>query len=135
MTSPQSNTPSSAEPEVIQYGRVSPWAILALIAGVLSGAAVISPLLWLIPMAGIVFSLIALRNIKTSDGNLWGRNAAVLGLMLSLFFGAAGPAHTLSRRHWLETRAQEFAQGYLDLLVQNEPLRAHQFMRPAGLRR
>ena len=73
------------------YRTISGWAIAGLLLGILSAAAVVGPILWLIPVFAIVVSAIGLRQIKNSQGQMSGWSLAVLGLLLALFFGAAGP--------------------------------------------
>jgi hypothetical protein len=117
------------------YRTISGWAIAALVLGIFSGAAVLGPILWLIPVFGLAVSWISLRKIKNSEGQLSGGGVAVLGLLLALFFGAAGPARTITRRVWLESRAERFAQAFIDLLERDKPFAAHQLTRPAASRK
>jgi hypothetical protein len=91
--------------------------------------------LWLLPVLAFVISLIALHKIKTSDRQLTGQYVALLGLLLAVFFGVAGPAHTISRRYYLETRAARFGEKFMQLLQQNQPLVAFQLTRPAATRK
>ena len=119
----------------IGYRTVSGWAIAGLLLGILSAAAVVGPILWLIPVFAIVVSAIGLRQIKNSQGQISGWSLAVLGLLLALFFGAAGPARSITRRIWLESRAERFAQAFVDLLEQNKPVAAHELTRPASARK
>src|SRR4051812_42983597 len=90
--------------DLVEYRSLSPWAVAAVLLGVLSATAVIGPLLWFIPVTAVMVSLTALWKISASQGQRLGRGAALLGLMLAIFFGLAGPARTLSRQYWLETR-------------------------------
>jgi hypothetical protein len=114
------------ERDLIEYRSLSAWAVAALGLGILSAVAVIGPLLWLFPALALIVSLIALAKFRTAQGRLIGRGAALLGLLLAIFFGLAGPARSLSRQHWLETRAEHFAAGFANTLLQNKPLAAHQ---------
>ncbi|HEY2883005.1 MAG TPA: hypothetical protein VGJ15_11240 [Pirellulales bacterium] len=120
--------------DVIEYHRLCAWSPVALVLGIVSGAAIIGPMLWFIPAAGIVAGLVALKKISASQGQVSGWNVAVLGLAMSLFFGVAGPARTLSRQYWLATRAEIVAHEFVDDLVNNKPFAAHQLTRPAGNR-
>ena len=114
------------ERDLVEYRSVSAWAVAAFGLAALSAVAVIGPLLWLFPALALIVSLIALAKIRASQGRLLGRGAALLGLLLAIFFGLAGPARLLSRQHWLETRAEHFAVGFAGLLEQNKPLAAYQ---------
>jgi hypothetical protein len=126
---------SSDASREIGYRTISGWAIAGLVLGMLSAAAVVGPILWLIPVFGIAISCIGLAKIKNSEGQLSGWGVAVLGLLLALFFGAAGPARSITRRIWLESRAQRFALAFVDQLEQNKPIAAHQLTRPAAARK
>jgi hypothetical protein len=117
------------------YRSVSGWAIAGLLLGILSAAAVVGPILWLIPVFASVVSAIGLFKIKHSEGQISGWGLALLGLLLAVFFGAAGPARSITRRIWLESRADRFAQAFVDLLEQNKPVAAHELTRPASARK
>jgi hypothetical protein len=117
------------------YRTISGWSVAALLLGILSGAAVVGPILWLIPVFGIAVSWIALAKIKRSEGQLSGWGVAVLGLLLAIFFGAAGPARAITRHVWLESRAEKFAQAFIDLLKHDKAFAAHQLTRNASTRK
>ena len=119
----------------IEYGPISGWAFVAVFLGLLSGAAVAGPILWFIPLFAVVISLIAMRKIATSAGQLSGWNLALLGLLAAVFFGIAGPAHTFSRQYYLQARAARFGEKFIELLEQNQPLPAFQCTLPPGLRK
>jgi hypothetical protein len=123
------------EPEVVGYRSVSGWAVAALVLGLLSPAGIVAPILWLIPAMGFAAALFAMWSITTAQGQKSGWYLAVLGLLLSIFFGVAGPARAITRNLWLETRAQRIAQVFVDLLRQNKPLEAHELTKPASQRR
>src|SRR5262245_18173304 len=105
---------------VVEYHRVSGWAIVSVAFGLLSAAALVGPILWILPAAGIAVSLIALWRISASQGQLSGYGVALLGLILAIFFGAAGPARTISHSLWLETRAQRFSRGLIEQLQRHQ---------------
>ncbi len=133
LTAPHSNTPKAGEQTGGEYHAVSGWAVTSLVVGLLSVAAFLGPLVWFVPALGIGLAIFAMRRIRTSGGELTGWNIALLGLLLSLLFGIAGPVRTLSRHYWLQVRAEEFANGFLDLLQQNQPYIAQQFtLHPAN---
>ncbi|HZZ28143.1 MAG TPA: hypothetical protein VFE46_09080 [Pirellulales bacterium] len=125
---------SSADRDIIEYGRISGWALAAVLFGLLSAAAIIGPILWFIPILAGVISIVAMQRITASDRQLSGWHLALLGLLLAVFFGAAGPVRTLSRQYMLEARATHFTEKFMELLVQNEPLAAFQFTLPAAKR-
>jgi hypothetical protein len=121
--------------DTIEYEPYSGWAFVAFVLGVLSAVALAGPILWLVPVFAVVVALIALRKIKASDRRFSGRYIALLGLLLAIFFGIAGPARLVSRRYFLEARAARFAGKFMELLQQNQPLAAFQLTMPAGLRK
>jgi hypothetical protein len=126
---------SRVEPEVVEYRSVSGWAVAALVLGLLSPAAIVAPILWLIPAMGFVAALIAMWSISAAQGQKSGWYLAVLGLLLAIFFGVAGPARAITRNIWLETRAERIAHVFVDLLGKNKPLEAHELTKPASQRK
>ena len=117
----------AGDPIVEGYSTISGWAVAAVIVGVLSATALVSPLLWLVPAVGIGIALAAMWRINRSRGDLIGWNMALLGLLLSLMFIVAGPVRTVSRQIWLRARAEQFADGFMNLLQQQQSYLAHQF--------
>lgn len=130
-------TASSAQVdrEVDQYRRFSGWALASLLLGFLSGGAVAGPILWFLPLLAIAVSLLAMQKIRSSEHQLYGWHIALLGLLLAVFFGMAGPARTISRRYYIEKRAAHFAEKFMDKLVENQPEDAFQFTIPPGGRK
>ncbi len=116
------------------YRAVSGLAVLALVLGILSAAAVVGPILWFIPLLAVIMALVAMRRIHVSQ-DLAGWNVAFLGLLLALLFGIAAPARTVSRQYWLSSRAEEFSDQFLKYLQQNNPHVAHQLKERAGVRK
>jgi hypothetical protein len=121
--------------ETIEYEPYSGWTFVALALGILSAVALAGPILWFVPVFAATVAIIALRKIGVSDRRLSGWHIALLGLLLAIFFGIAGPARFISRRYYLETRAARFADKFMELLQQNKPLAAFQLTLPAGVRK
>src|ERR1700690_198777 len=71
MTQP-SGSSAQLDRDTIEYGPISGWAFVAVFLGLLSGAGVAGPILWFIPLVAIVISLIAMRKIAASAGQLSG---------------------------------------------------------------
>ncbi len=128
-------SPRAVEQTGVEYHAISGWAIAALVVGILSAAALIGPLMWSIPALGICLAIVAMWRVSASGGELTGWNLALFGLILSLLFGSAGPAKTITRHYWLQVRAERFADGFLDLLQQNQPYVAQQFTLHPALRK
>jgi hypothetical protein len=127
MTALHANSSAAEEQTRINYHAVSGWAVAAVIVGLLSATALLGPLVWFIPALGVCLALYAMRRISTSGGELTGWNLALLGLLMSILFGVAGPARTMSRHFWIQTRAERFAAGFIELLQENQPYIAQQF--------
>jgi hypothetical protein len=118
----------------IRYRAVSGMAVLALGLGVLSAAAMVGPVLWSIPILAAIVALIAMRRIRASE-DLVGWNIAFLGLLLAILFGVAGPARTISRQLYLESRAAAVCERFFEFLKEKNPHAAHQLRERASMRK
>jgi hypothetical protein len=116
--------PEHPEPSLVEYRPLCGWAIAALLIGLGSAVAVIHPLLWVVPLAGIVMAAVALVQLQRSQTPLLGRTPALLGLTLSLIFAAAAPAHMLSRNYWLTSRAERAGDEFFAQLKAGHPEQA-----------
>ena len=84
--------------QLAEYRAVAGQAVLGLIFGLLSPVALIDPMLWVVPLLGVFFSVWALRRINKYAPAMIGRKAALVALALSLLFAAAAPADWLIYR-------------------------------------
>ncbi|MEZ6118286.1 MAG: DUF4190 domain-containing protein [Pirellulaceae bacterium] len=131
-------TASSYEAELVNYRSICPLAVLTLVLGLFSFLAVASPGAWLIPFVGTVCGTLAIVRIRRNPETLTGMRVALLGLFLSLFFGAFAPARFYSNQYVVQQQASDFAETWLHLLTQRDLNPAHQatmqyyFRRPAG---
>jgi hypothetical protein len=116
------------------YHSVSALAIIALMVGLLSPLAFAHELWWALPIAGIALSIVAIVRIDRSEGMLAGRWAAVLGLAISLFCGAAAITQASTRRMWLAYRAERMAERFVALLREGKSREAHQLWTRPQLR-
>lgn len=108
--------------EVAGYRPVSVPAVAAALLGVVSAMALVSPVFWAVPIAGVAVAVAALVDVARRDAPKAGRLVALAGLGLALGFGTqaiAGAAvgEWLARgraesavRFWVET----IAAGRLD---------------------
>jgi hypothetical protein len=112
--------------DVVAYRGLCGAAVVGLILGVLSPAALVDSVLWFIPAAGILVSAYALWKIARNAGELTGRKAALWGLGLSLCFAAAAPADFLYYRHRVCEEGNRFAMLWFELLADGRPERAFQ---------
>ena len=116
----------AGDAEIARYRPLSKLAVAGLIVGLLSPLAVIEPVLYLIPLAGILVGALALGRIARSGQALLGRKAALAGLVLSVGLAAAAPGHWITYRWLLRREARQFATVWFDLLRQGEPQKAFQ---------
>ncbi len=79
--SPATMTPPGNE---FSYRPTPPTALVALITGLLSLLALLTPLALPLSLVGIVLSLLALRTIRLSNGEFSGKAIAQIGLLLCI---------------------------------------------------
>ena len=121
-SAPESPLGKFSEPE-LEYQSMERWAILGLVLGLLSAAAMIAPMLWLLPLMGVLVSAVALRRIRL-DSERSGRAAALLGLGLSVFFGVLPLARTATAWVILSDQARPVADQFFEFLRQDHPEKA-----------
>jgi hypothetical protein len=126
---PQLHAPD--EPELVQYRSLSGLAMAGLLVGLLSWLAMLSPTLWVLPVAGLVINAIALRRLATSAVAMVGRKAALVGLLLSAAFAAAGPVQWTTYRWFMRNEARQFGLMWFDFLAGGEPHKAYELLAPA----
>ena len=107
------------------YHALSAPAVVGLILGILSPAALVDPVLWAVPLAGIIISGWALRRIARSEAALIGRKAAVVGLVLCCFFAAAAATDWCAGRMLLRREARHVAERWFALLAGGDFQAAH----------
>jgi hypothetical protein len=117
-----------------EYQAVCGWSIAAFALGFLSISAFAAPVLWAVPLLGIVCAAVAMWRINRSRGELIGWNLALLGLILAIIFGVAAPTRTVTRWIWLKQRSEVFAAEFIRLLQENQPYAAHELTLPLGQR-
>jgi hypothetical protein len=102
--------------ELPAYRPVSVLAMVALLAGICSAAALVAPVFWVLPLVAAGLSAAALVDVARPAGGKVGRMAALAGLALALGFGAqALTAAGVSR--WLSCRrAEAVARYWLDAI-------------------
>ncbi len=115
------------ELELAEYRAVNPMAVVGLLLGLGAPLAMVNPLLWIVPMLGVVICGVALWAIGAEGGRWIGRKAAVVGLVLSIVFGLAGPTELFTSDLWIGREARMFGALWFDLLRDGEVHKAHQF--------
>jgi hypothetical protein len=97
--------------ELPSYRPVSALAVIACIGGVCSAAALVAPILWMVPLIGVALSVAALADVARPPAGKAGRLVALAGLALSLGFGAQA-ATTAAASQWVTARRAEAAARY-----------------------
>jgi hypothetical protein len=117
------NPDRQSDPSELEYRSVEPLAIWGLALGLLSPAALLSPVLWLVPLIGIAANAMALRRLSR-EGNRAGRPAALMGLGLAVLFGMVPIARMTTDYVLLKEQPRELADRFLEYLRQDDPRRA-----------
>jgi hypothetical protein len=123
---PDSRSAYGQDAEIAEYRALSVSAVVGLIFGLLAPTALIGPLLWGVPLLGVLISAVALRRIARDAPLLVGRKAALAGLMLSILFAAAAPANWFLYRRLVRGEARQFAGQWFDFLAHGRPDEAYQ---------
>jgi hypothetical protein len=127
---PDVHITDAQDAELAAYRALSGLAVAALVLGLLAALAMIDPLLWLLPIAGTVLGLAALRRIRSQWPALGGRGFAWMGLVLSLVFVVAAPTRWFTYRWQVRTEARQFSQMYFKDLARGQPQKAFQLALP-----
>ena len=90
------------------YRPVSIVSVVSLGLGLLSFAALVFKLFWVIPAAAVLLAIIALRRVGRSDSRFTGRGFAVAGLLLGLLFGSMAPAHHYLGKFIVNQQSKKF---------------------------
>jgi hypothetical protein len=123
-TSPPPAFHSDDVENVANYRSLSVLALISLMLGLLSTLSLVFPLFLGVVLLGLIFSLLALRQISLSEGRLAGRWAAVLGLILCVTCGVATMSRSAAIRHLRTSQAEEFGRNWLSVLAANKTTQA-----------
>lgn len=122
---------SSVEAEnVVRYRTVSRIAVVSLLLGILSAAAIVSRLMWCVPIAGVTLAIVALRTISRNESLVLGRGAAQVGLALSLLFLASATTGHLVRQRTLSRQAMPHMSKWIEMVRDGRLREAHQLHLP-----
>lgn len=133
-TVPTSDTPPStlaigAEiDDDAAYRTISILALVSLGLGLISPLVFFAPLLLVLPIAGAVLGLLAVRRIATSDSALIGRAAALVGIALSVASISAAITRGELSQYLLSRQARATALEWFALLQQGDAEQAFQLM-------
>jgi hypothetical protein len=120
--------------EVVEYPRVHRAAVAALLLGLVSWAALTSPVLWFLPLIGVVMATLALRSMTRSPEVVLGRRAAIIGLALCVIFISWASTHYFIRQELLYRQAREHGEYWLQLVRDGRLREAHQLTMSKGER-
>ena len=126
--------PQQHTDDLPSYRALSALAVIAVILGLASALAILSPALWILPLAALVVAVVALRRIATADPPMVGRKAALLGLFLGVFWGVAGVTTHFSQQWIVRTQAQAVAQQWFQYMLRGQTPQAHQLTLAPGRR-
>ncbi len=96
-----------------QYRSLSTLSVIALLLGLCSALAFVSPLMFVVPLAAVAAALLAWKRIVSSDGNLSGSRLACAGLALAVLFASASLARVQFRDRIMRGQADSVAQQWL----------------------
>jgi hypothetical protein len=114
--------------EVARYRALSSLAVAGLLAGLLAPLAMLSSVLWLVPLVAVVLSALALRRIATRGPDLVGRPLALAGLLLGTLFLVAAPVDDFVYRYFFRQQARQFAAIWTEAVRHGEVYKAHHLM-------
>jgi hypothetical protein len=100
---------STATSEEGGYRPVSGPAVAAMVAGVLSAAALVNPFFWVVPLLGIGLACLGLADTGRPGAEKAGRTLALTGLALAVGFGTQAVSAAAAQRWIVRSRAQAAA--------------------------
>jgi len=105
---------------VADYRSISVLALVSLLIGLASPLSLFGRGFLLLPLAGIMFSLIAMRRIAISERRLGGRWAATIGIALCVASGSCALARDAVSRQLRAGQAERFARAWLAQIASNQ---------------
>ena len=126
---------SSNEIDTLEaYRPVNRVAIASLITALASAAALLNPLLWSLPAVAVVMALIALFQIRKSNGEQRGAALAKVGFGLAVFFASWSLSWYLTDYYVLTKQARVYGDEWINLLREGKIYEAHQLALPGSQR-
>ena len=115
------------------YRPVSAMAVASVAAGGLSALAIVSPLLWVLPLVGMALAIVAIADVNREGAKKAGRLLALVGLALSVGFGSQAVSATVMG-HWLaSTRATAAARLWIEAIQQGRLKDAKSMCEPEAM--
>ena len=112
-----------------QYRSVEPFSVLSILLALGSIGALFKP--WITAplfLAAILFSLLSLRRIKARPEAFVGRKAAIFSMGLALLCASVGIGRSVTHEYMIRQRAKVIGQEFLELVAQNKPELAFQWL-------
>lgn len=116
-----------------EYRSVSVSAVISSLLAALSPAALLHPVLWLIPAAAFLLGAVAWRRIHQGQTRI-GRAAAVFGCLVGACVLAMAVAERSVYRHCLFAEAGDFGRQWFAFLADQSPQKAHALTLPPQYR-
>ena len=131
---PDVHISDSQDAEYAAYRVLAAQSVVGFVFGLLAPLALIASMFWILPAAGVFFSVWALRRIARDASALTGRKLAWAGLFLSLIAAAAAPTDALVYRRAICGEARRFSALWFQYLTHDEPQLAYQLTVPPEAR-
>ncbi len=110
------DTVISREAESSGYRPVSGMAMAALVAGMVSAAAIVSPFFWVVPLVAVGLAGLGLADVNRKGAEKAGGIAALAGLALAVGFGGQAVSSTVVKQWIASARAQAAAAVWIEAL-------------------
>jgi len=118
--------PTYEAPIMADYRPFSRMAMAALPLALCSLLAVISPLLWVVPIIAVIVSVLAIRATCYGERKPLGRIPAMLALLFSLFVLGFAPAEYITSRSNMCAQAEQYGREWLELVRSGKLPEAYQ---------
>ncbi len=125
----------SAEAELPEYRALSGLAVIGFVMGLLSALALVHVGLSFIGAASALCCVIALTRISAAPSEISGRRLAIAGLVLAVFWPAAGLAREVTKQRLLDFHSRKFAVHWFEYLRKGELEKAFELNASAAARR
>jgi hypothetical protein len=91
------------------YVAINPLAIVTLLLGLASALVILSDIFLIVPLAGVVCGILAIRQVRDSAGTQTGRGFALAGLVISVLVAGGGMASRAVKGWGTRTDEQQIA--------------------------
>jgi hypothetical protein len=120
--------------DVVEHRPVSKLAVVAVVLAIISPLAIATRVMWLVPLLGLIVSLLALWSVRRSERRPYGRKAAVISLLVTLFVLGCAPTRYLIQRRLVMQQSRQHAETWFQIALHGNLPRAHQLTKEFGER-